>query len=150
MKVKLALNVSLATVLLISIFALAVNVSCSSSKEGKSEETPVIDFESSKVAVIYFHGKQRCFTCVTLQNITQATINEFYGENPDVAFYEIDYSDRNNDEIAEKYEIAMSSLIIATKDKHINLTMDAFNMVNSDPNELKELIITETNNLLNL
>jgi hypothetical protein len=103
----------------------------------------------ASVQVYYFHGKQRCITCVTLQKVAEEAVKESFGTNKDVAFVEIDFSEKANQALAEKYEIVFSSLVIASGDEYIDITDQSFALVMRNPDGLKALIAQETNSLLN-
>ncbi len=105
-------------------------------------------FEETDVAILYLYGKMRCASCIDLQALVSDVANEEFSNNDKVNHYEIDFSKKQNQAIADKYEVSFSSLIIAKQDEHIDLTMEAFDLLHSDPQALKELIINETNNLL--
>ena len=133
------------------LIAIALIVSSCNNNEKKESsnlsETEI--FENTKVAVYYMHGKMRCVTCNELEKIAKETIEEEYSNNDDVKLYSIDFSLSENRDISDKYEVAFSSLLIATKDEHVNITMEAFEKVFAETDELKELIINEVNNYLN-
>jgi thiol-disulfide isomerase/thioredoxin len=103
----------------------------------------------ARVQVYYFHGKQRCVTCVTLQKVAEEAVKENFGANKDVAFVEIDFSERANQALAEKYEIVFSSLVIALGDAFKDITDESFALVMRNPDGLKALIAQETNAFLN-
>lgn len=103
----------------------------------------------AKVQVYYFHGKMRCVTCVSLQEVAQKAIAENFANNKDVAFHEIDFSERANAAIAEKYEVVFSSLIVADENDHKDITDQSFALVMGNPNGLKALIAEEVNTFLN-
>lgn len=103
----------------------------------------------AKVQVYYFHGKQRCITCVSLQKVAEEAVKENFGTNKDVTFVEIDFSEKANEALAEKYEIVFSSLVIASGDAFKDITDESFAMVMRNPNGLKALIVQETNAFLN-
>jgi hypothetical protein len=111
-----------------------------------SEQTQVAD--QSKVKIYYFHGKQRCRTCVAIQEVAEAAFKENFGENTEVAFVEVDFSDRANSALADKYEVSFSSLIIATTTEHTDLTELAFANALSNPDLLKQTVVENTNNYL--
>jgi hypothetical protein len=102
----------------------------------------------AKVKVYYFHGKQRCVTCTTAQQVAHQAINENYSNTPEVAFIEVDVDDPANAELAEKYEVVFSTLIIAGNNSHKDITDKAFALAMSNPADLKALIVAETNALL--
>jgi thiol-disulfide isomerase/thioredoxin len=123
---------------------------CSHSvKESDTNLSEAEIFENTKVAVFYFHGKMRCPTCNELEKVSREAVEENFADNDDVNFYEIDFSIKENQDISNKYEVAFSSLVIAKKDNHIDISMETFPLVFSDPNQIKELIINEVNNYLN-
>lgn len=133
-------------VLLVLAFAL---VSCggSAEKQSANSENTVIA-QSAKVMVYYFHGKQRCKTCLAIQKVAEETVTENFAENDDVKFMELDYSDKANESIAQKYEVASSSLFIVTADAFTNLTDIAFANAVRNPDDLKETIVVEVEKYL--
>lgn len=136
--------------LLITIATLAMLMaSCGSSSEKKSNETTKVEeFETAKVVVYYFHSKQRCRTCLAIQEVANQTITEKFAENIEVKFIELDFTEKANEAIAEKYEVAGSSLIIVSGDEHTDLTRAAFANALRNPDVLKETIINEVNRYL--
>ncbi len=106
--------------------------------------------EDAKVHVVYFHGKQRCKTCLTIQKIASETVAEVFGDNTDVEFVEIDFSLKKNEALADKYEVAWSSLIIISGDHYTNLTDAAFANALKNPEVVREAIIEKTREYINL
>lgn len=126
-----------------------IMISCGDSTEKKSSETTKVEnTKSANVSVYYFHSKQRCKTCLAIQDIAEKTIAENYAENIQVKFLELDFTDKANEAIAAKYEVAGSSLIIISGEEYINLTDDAFANALRNPDVLKERIVSEINKLL--
>ena len=117
------------------------------SNQGTSvAELPDMD---TKVQVYYFHGKQRCVTCVTVQKVAEEAMAEHFAGNKDVEFTEVDFSEKANEALAEKYEIVFSSLVIADSTDYKDITDEAFAMVMGNPEGLKAMIARETNAFLN-
>lgn len=137
--------------LLLTLFALLL-ISCTGGKteskqaaEGIAPEQTLATADASTVNVYYFHGKQRCKTCLAIENVTKKTIADNYKDNPQVKFVEINMDEDKNKDIVEKYEIAFSSLLIAKGEDYTDLTEQAFaNAVNS-PDVLTNLIKEEVN-----
>ncbi len=125
-------------------------VACNQTPDSSNGNTEVTSLTEAKVNVYYFYGRQRCVTCVTLQEVAKDAIMSNFEGNRDVAFLEIDFSKRENGALADKYEVAFSSLIIANDNIHKDLSDNAFAMVMFDPEGLKSLIVDETNQFLNL
>jgi thiol-disulfide isomerase/thioredoxin len=123
-----------------------IMMSCGGSTEKKSTETTKVEVaETAKVMVYYFHSKQRCKTCLAIQDVAAQTIAENFANNADVKFVELDYTESANEAIADKFEVAGSSLIVVSGDTQKNLTSEAFANALRGPEILKEIIITEVN-----
>lgn len=138
--------------LLFTFFAVLL-VSCGGGKTENKQETAelttpeqtVTTADASTVNVYYFHGKQRCKTCLAIEDVTKKTIADNYKDNSQVRFTEINIDEDKNKDIVEKYEIAFSSLLIVKGEDYTDLTEQAFaNAVNS-PDALTDLIKEEVN-----
>jgi hypothetical protein len=131
-------------------FLAVLLASCGQSANQTTDiaSSPAGEINEGEVIVYYFHGKQRCKTCLTIQEVASKTVNTHFTENEKVKFVEIDFSDSANSSLADKYEVAFSSLVIATTSQHVNLTEAAFANVVGNPAALEEIIVTETNQLL--
>lgn len=104
--------------------------------------------DSSAVNVYYFHGKQRCKTCIAVGNIAKETVEKEYADNEKVLFVEINISDKANEALAEKYEVLWNALIIAKGENFVEITEQAFATALDNPQSLKNLIKKEVNKLL--
>ena len=125
-------------------------VGCGSKTEQKTKETTTNQIvDAGQVTVYYFHSKQRCKTCLAIQDVAEATVKENFSGNEKVVFVEIDYSESVNEKLADKYEISMSSLIIAKAENHENLTDAAFANALRNPEVLKTTIKETINKYLN-
>lgn len=130
------------------IVALAV-MACGQSSQSSSQASGSEILDDAKVTVYYFHGRMRCQTCLNIQSVVNSAVEENFADNDEVTFVEIDFSDRANAALADKYEIAFSSVVIATAKSHTNLTDEAFAMVMNNPDGLRQLVVDETNKYLN-
>lgn len=130
------------------IVALAV-MACGQSSQSSSQASGSEIVDDAKVTVYYFHGRMRCQTCLNIQSVVNSAVEENFADNDEVTFVEIDFSDRANAALADKYEIAFSSVVIATAKSHTNLTDEAFAMVMNNPDGLRQLVVDETNKYLN-
>ena len=106
----------------------------------KSANSPVVE-------VLYFHGPQRCKTCVALENAAKEVVNTRFAndvKSSKVKFKEIDLSTKEGEKIGDKYEVAWSSLIIVRKDgkkeKIANLTDDGFRYAVNNKVKIQGLI----------
>lgn len=129
--------------------AAMIMMSCGGTTEKKSDETTKIEVtESAKVMVYYFHSKQRCKTCLAIEDIAEQTVEKSFAGNSDVKFISLDFTEEANAAIVEKYEVAGSSLIIVSGNQHHNLTDDAFANALRNPEVLKEAIVLEVNKFI--
>ena len=107
------------------------------------------------VEVLYFHGKQRCATCMAIEKNTKEAIEAQFADelkNGTVVFKTIDISKAENEKIAEKYEVTWSSLFISKwkdgKETYENLTEYAFADARTAPDTFKNWIIEKINGML--
>ena len=95
------------------------------------------------VEVLYFHGTQRCATCMAIEKNTNALVESAYAEqlkSGKLVFRSVDISKEGA--LAEKYEVSWSSLILVDYDKDgkessTNLTEFAFGNARTAPNKFK-------------
>lgn len=104
--------------------------------------------DASTVNVYYFHGKQRCKTCIAVGDVTEKTIKELYTDNPHVKFIEVKTDEEQNASLVEKYEVTWNALIIAKGDSHVEITKEAFANALNSPEKLTDLIKTEVDKRL--
>lgn len=75
----------------------------------------------TKVELYHFHGDQQCYSCVTLGDMAEKVVNTYYPDeisSGKLVFDHINAEEPQNRELAEKYEVVSSSLMIGvyTKD----------------------------------
>ena len=88
---------------------------CSSSATKKEKTTDDTVQGKDCVEVLYFHGKQRCATCVAIEKQTRDLIERQFAEElkeGKLLFRTIDLSEPDNAALAEQYEVSWSSLFI--------------------------------------
>lgn len=136
------------------IWALAICIgltACGNSTVQKSDPMNVVQTPSQEVndhvEILYFHGKQRCITCMAIEKNTKEAIETQFAEemkNGSVVFKTIDISQPENEKIAEKYEVTWSSLFISKwkdgKEVYDNLTEYAFANARKNPEAFKSNI----------
>lgn len=134
-------------IILMSVVAMVAMTSAAAcggkTENGNVKETTVA--AKNYVEVIYFHGKQRCATCRAIEQVTREVVEQQFAEqvkNGTVKLRIVDISDPKNEQIADKYEIAFSSLLVV---KHIgqnetvvNLTDDGFSYARNEPETFKK------------
>ena len=107
------------------------------------------------VEVLYFHGKQRCATCMAIEKETKTIVNGQFANSVKggkLKFRVIDITKAENETIAEKYEITWSSLVIVKykdgKEQAENLTKFAFANARSKPDVFRSELTKKINELL--
>ena len=122
-------------------FALMTGLmSCGSGDNTATAKSP----EKDRVEVIYFHGKQRCATCMAIEKNAKEVVNTlFAGElkNGTVVFKTVDISTPEGEKIADKYEVTWSSLFVnkwkGGKENRDNLTEFGFGNARNNPDGFK-------------
>ena len=116
-----------------------------SNEEQKNEVTVEVAKEGSVVEVLYFHGKQRCATCVAIENETKALMSGELAslvEEGRVVMKVIDITTDEGKSIANKYKVSYSSLFVVVKngdkEKAEDLTRFAFANARNNPEEYRE------------
>lgn len=127
--------------LIMSLLCLAA-VACGNGS-GKKTETEKQSTED-RVEILYFHGKQRCATCIAIEQETKAVMETAYAEelkDGRLVFRIIDISQKENEAIADKYQVTWSSLFICKwkdgKEKYENLTEFAFANARTSPDKFR-------------
>lgn len=105
--------------------------------------------DASTVYVYYFHGKQRCKTCNSVEQVAKKAIEDNYASNANVKFISVPTYEKENEALVEKYEISWNGLIIDKGgDNAINITEQAFGNAINSPDVLVELIKSEVSKRL--
>ena len=95
--------------------------------------------QKDRVEVIYFHGKQRCATCMAIEKNTGEVINSQFAnelKNGKIVFKIVDISTPEGEKIADRYEVTWSSLFVNkwTNDKEARNNMTEFGFGNARKN----------------
>lgn len=137
-------------ILLLAVFFIACgNKTENKQAESQKQEETVTTADASVVNVYYFHGKQRCRTCIAIENVTKNVVAENYKHNPKVKYTKVNIDEAVNKDLVEKYEIAFSSLLIAKGENSTDLTEQAFANALNSPDVLTNLIKEEVNKRIN-
>lgn len=144
--------------LAVAAFALVSFNSCSNGNSSSSSQIQEQSEsqEGAQVEVLYFHGKQRCKTCVAIENETKAVMEgELFAavEEGKVSFRIIDITSDEGKPIAEKYKITFSSLLIVSNpgegEKVEDLTSFAFANARNNPESFRQELQTKVMENLN-
>lgn len=110
--------------------------------------------KKDRVEVLYFYGKQRCATCMAIEQNTKELINMVFADevkNGELIFKAVDID--KNEALADKYEITWSSLVVVDynngKAKAENITEFAFENAYRAPEKFKSGLKEKLKKLLN-
>lgn len=97
------------------------------------------------VEVIYFHGKQRCATCVAIERHAKEVVDAMFAnevKDGKVVFKIVDISTPKGEALADKYEVTWSSLFVNAwkegKETRNNMTEFAFGNARKNPDAFKK------------
>lgn len=129
---------------LLMFFALLIGLlSCGSGENTANAKSPATD----RVEVIYFHGKQRCATCMAIEKNTREILNSQFAnklKNGKVVFKNVDISTPEGEKIADRYEVTWSSLFVNKwkndKETRNNMTEFAFGNARKNPDAFKKTL----------
>lgn len=132
------MNRLLGVVLLLIFMVSCVGSSPKASKEFAEE------IKSDGIEVLYFHSKKRCITCNAIETLTAEVINESFAqelEDGTLVMRTIDISTDMGEVVADKYEVAFSSLYINKwvdgVESRNDLTKLGFAKAKNSPDEFK-------------
>ncbi len=129
----------------ITIALLFMSIVLSACAQTDSPKT-VPTAESDGIEVLYFHGKERCATCIAIEKQTKQAVEELSDNR--LTMRTIDISKKENESIVEKYEVAWSSLIVVKGDNVLNLTELGFSLARNNPDGFRERLKSEIKQLL--
>lgn len=135
------------------ILALGFSLSAEA-KTKTSAKTAAVKTETVKPAtlnVFYFHGKQRCPTCMAIESLTRSVLNDSYSKelkSGKITFKVIDISTEDGEKIADKYKVSWSSLILDKGGKRTDLTDMAFSYAKNQPDVFNKKLKAELNKRL--
>jgi hypothetical protein len=128
-------------------FACGNNSANAGNNEGQQQK--------DRVEILYFHGKQRCATCLAIEKNTKEAIESQFADElkkGTVVFRIIDISKKENEKIADKYEVTWSSLFVCKwkggKEKYENMTEFAFGNARKSPDVFKAGVVKSVNEML--
>lgn len=144
------------TSILILLTACLALMSCGTKTQSDKQQTAAsAEQPTDCVEVLYFHGKQRCATCMAIEQNTKALIDSLYADQVaggQLVFKIIDISDSANADLAEKYEVTWSSLFITRhkggQETTENLTQFAFANARKAPADFKAEVTRKINEML--
>lgn len=133
--------------LLATILSTTTISACTGNNTPESKKETVAK-QKAAVEIIYFHGKQRCKTCIAIEKETKALVEGELAElvkKGKVKFRIVDFSTDEGKKIASKYKVTFSSLFVVTPKGAEDLTRFAFANARSNAEgfrkELKDKVV---------
>ena len=99
----------------IALLTLAVLIGICGATWAQQKRTVKKAVPKTVVEVLYFHGEQRCPTCIAIGNNTIDVVKKDFAQQVkagQVRFKEIDISTPEGEKIADKYRVTWSSLFV--------------------------------------
>jgi len=128
--------------LLTLIAALSsIFLSCQSQGVGKKDQVQVA--QNEVIHVYYFHFTRRCATCQAVEEQSELALKTLYPElikSGQIVFTSVNLEESTSEELAEKLQVSMQTLLIVRGEKRIDLTEDGFMYARSNPEKLQEKI----------
>ena len=138
-----------------TLIAAILLISCGNGTEKKTETASTDVKQADRIEVLYFHGAQRCVTCKAIEANTKALLDSLYSNeiaDGKIVYKIIDISQKENEKVADKYEVTWSSLFVnrwknGTEEVN-NMTEFGFANAKSDPDSFKNGIKSKIDELL--
>ena len=138
-----------------TLIAAILLISCGNSTEKRTETASTDVKQADRIEVLYFHGAQRCVTCKAIEVNTKALLDSLYSNeiaDGKIVYKIIDISQKENEKVADKYEVTWSSLFVnrwknGTEEVN-NMTEFGFANAKNDPDSFKNGIKNKIDELL--
>ncbi|MBP1613347.1 MAG: hypothetical protein H6Q13_795 [Bacteroidetes bacterium] len=135
--------------------AIAIMISITACGKGPKTSEKSNTESKDRVEILYFHGKQRCPTCMSIEKNAKEAVNAYYADKikkGEVVFTVIDISDKAGEKIADRYEVTWSSLFVnkwkGGKESKNNMTEFAFAYSRNSPDTFKKGLKKKIDELL--
>lgn len=135
------------------ILALIIGLTSCGRSDEKSAAPEVM--AEDHVEVIYFHGKQRCPTCVAIEKNTEEVVAGMFADDVRdgrVVYRNVDISTPEGEALADKYEVTWSSLFVNGwkdgRETRDNMTEFAFANAMANPDVFKAELADKISNML--
>lgn len=126
------------------LLTMLVLICFAASTSAQKQNTARKGQSKAVVEVLYFHGKQRCPTCIAIGNQTKYVVNKSFAKQVkagQVKFKEIDISTPKGEKIGDQYHVTWSSLYVNQwkngKEKRNDMTAFGFENARSNANAFR-------------
>lgn len=125
------------------LLALIAGVVLLCSCTGKPSGKQIDQADTNITRVLYFHGKKRCVSCNAIEKLTKEVVDSL--ADPDIEMSVVDITEQ--EEVAEKYQVAWSSLILDKAGRVEDLTQMGFSYAKNQPEVFKSKLIESITNI---
>ena len=129
MKKQILIEMKKITIIMMAVLLSTATISACVGNNATETKKEAIDKTELPVEIIYFHGKQRCMTCMAIEKETKALVEGELAQQVKagkVKFRVVDFSTEEGKKIAAKYKVSFSSLFVVTSKGAEDLTRFAF------------------------
>lgn len=132
----------------VTLFAMSLSLAACGQRQIRTEQNAA---DKGVVQVLYFHGSQRCATCRALEAKTIELLETEYAQAQNegkIVFKSIDFSEPEGEAVADRYEVAWSSLILDKEGTTADLTDMGFRYARTEPETFKANLKQEIDKIL--
>lgn len=132
----------------VTLFAMSLSLATCGQRQTRTEQNSPA---KGVVKVLYFHGSQRCATCRALEAKTIELLETEYAQAQNegkIVFKSIDFSEPEGEAVADRYEVAWSSLILDKEGTTADLTDMGFRYARTEPETFKANLKQELDKML--
>ena len=132
----------------VTLFAMSLSLATCGQRQTRTEQNAA---DKGVVQVLYFHGSQRCATCRALEAKTIELLETEYAQAQNegkIVFKSIDFSEPEGEAVADRYEVAWSSLILDKEGTTADLTDMGFRYDRTEPETFKANLKQELDKML--
>ena len=132
----------------VTLFAMSLSLATCGQRQTRTEQNSPA---KGVVKVLYFHGSQRCATCRALEAKTIELLETEYAQAQNegkIVFKSIDFSEPEGEAVADRYEVAWSSLILDKEGTTADLTDMGFRYARTEPETFKANLKQELDKMM--
>lgn len=125
----------------VALLSTTTICACTGNTAPETTTTETIEKDNTTVEILYFHGKQRCATCMAIEKETKALVEGELAQHVKdgkVKFSVVDMSTEAGKKLAAQYKVSFSSLFVVTLDGAQDLTRFAFSNARTNPEEYRK------------
>lgn len=139
------------------IACLASLVSCGGNQTKNAQASVPEELGENRVELLVFYGAQRCATCHAIEDRSKELVESVFADDLAsglLVYRTVDMTTPEGEALADRYEVASSSLILAQylgKEESVkDLTRMAFLNARNQPDVFKQDLSKEVRDLLNI